>query len=64
MKLAIPALIVTMMLGILTFASIASFPRTPQCAEDVVLVGVGAFDNGRYDSYECGPAFDDYVGMD
>lgn len=56
--------IVVMMLGILTFASIISLPRTPQCAEDVVLVGVGEFNDGRYSAYECGPAFDDYVGMD
>lgn len=33
----------------------------PQCAEDVVLVGVGDFENGRWSSYVCGPAVDDYV---
>ena len=32
----------------------------PQCHEDVVLVGVGQFENGRWDSYICGPAVDDY----
>ena len=32
----------------------------PACAEDVVLVGVGSFDRGRWSSYECGPAVDDY----
>ncbi len=32
----------------------------PQCQEDVVLVGIGNFENGRWDSYICGPAVDDY----
>jgi len=31
----------------------------PQCHEDVVLVGIGDFDNGRWDKYVCGPALDD-----
>ena len=29
------------------------------CAEDVVLVGQGDFERGRWNSYECGPAVDD-----
>ena len=33
----------------------------PQCHEDVVLVGVGDFENGRWSSYACGPAVDDFV---
>lgn len=31
----------------------------PRCPEDSVLVGVGSFENGRWSSYECGPAYDD-----
>ncbi len=33
----------------------------PQCQEDVVLVGIGDFEDGRWDSYICGPAVDDYL---
>ena len=36
----------------------------PQCQEDVVLVGVGDFEHGRWTSYECGPAVDDYITGD
>jgi len=35
-------------------------PAIPTCEEDVVLVGVGNFEDGRYDAYICGPAMDDY----
>lgn len=31
------------------------------CAEDVVLIGVGDFENGRWSHYQCGPALDDYL---
>ena len=34
----------------------------PRCVEDVVIVGTGDFENGRWDAYTCGPAADDYVG--
>jgi hypothetical protein len=37
-------------------------PIIPQCPEDSVLVGTGAFDNGRWSAYVCGPAVDDYNG--
>ena len=33
----------------------------PACTEDAVLVGIGAFENGRWDAYVCGPARDDLV---
>ena len=33
----------------------------PRCPEDSVLVGVGQFERGYWDSYECGPAVDDYA---
>ena len=33
----------------------------PQCHEDVVLVGQGDFEGGRWDRYACGPALDDFV---
>lgn len=38
--------------------SLAS-PSIPQCAEDVVLVGVGQYENGQWDGFVCGPALDD-----
>lgn len=33
----------------------------PDCPEDAVLIGHGQFENGRWDTYGCGPARDDYV---
>ncbi len=39
-------------------------PPIPQCAEDVVLVGGGDFDDGRWQWYECGPALDSYDIME
>ena len=45
----------------LSIAIRISEPNTiPQCAEDVVLVGIGDFEDGRWTSYICGPAVDDY----
>ncbi len=32
----------------------------PRCAEDVVVLGVGQFDNGLWTHYVCGPALDDF----
>lgn len=32
----------------------------PQCPEDEAIRGTGEFDNGRWSSYECGPAWDDF----
>lgn len=32
----------------------------PQCQEDEALVGSGDFENGRWTSYVCGGAVDDY----
>ena len=34
--------------------------KVPVCQEDVVLLGVGRFDRGRWTLYQCGPAVDDY----
>lgn len=33
----------------------------PRCQKDSVLVGVGNFEYGYWDSYECGPAADDFA---
>lgn len=33
----------------------------PPCTEDVVLLGTGDFEAGRWSSYVCGPAVDDLV---
>lgn len=38
----------------------APTPDLPRCPEDAVLIGSGSFDGGRYSSYVCGPAVDDY----
>lgn len=37
-------------------------PSIPRCAEDVVLVGKGSFEHGKWAGYDCGPAVDDFVG--
>lgn len=34
--------------------------RIPECPEDSLLVGIGDFEAGRWEAYECGPARDDY----
>lgn len=36
----------------------------PRCPEDSVLVGTGAFEDGHWTTYACGPAFDDYQQED
>lgn len=38
--------------------------QPPACPEDSVIVGVGAFEHGRWSAYTCGPAFDDYQQED
>ena len=35
--------------------------QLPQCQEDQVLLGTGSFSRGRWTSYECGPAADDFA---
>lgn len=39
---------------------VISFHQTPACQEDMVLLGAGSFEHGRWTSYVCGPAVDDY----
>ena len=39
---------------------VISLHRIPGCQEDVVLLGSGSFERGRWSSYVCGPAVDDY----
>jgi hypothetical protein len=34
--------------------------QPPPCPEDAVLLGVGNYEDGRWDAYWCGPARDDY----
>lgn len=57
----------TVMLALLIFGvgliGIADNVRpVPRCPEDEVLVGVGDYSGGRYETYRCGPALDDFVG--
>ena len=52
-------------LGLLAMAILVLhlyFNAIPKCHEDVTLVGVGNFGRGRWSSYECGPALDDFSG--
>ena len=37
---------------------------TPSCWEDSVIVGVGDFEDGRWEEYRCGPSLDDYYEGD
>lgn len=39
----------------------SSPPKLPRCEEDAVLIGAGAFQDGRWSAYVCGPAADDYA---
>lgn len=54
------------LLGLLAIILIALLVKpvrpVPRCQEDVVLVGYGDFERGRWSSYACGPAVDDYIG--
>ena len=47
----------------LAILAIDAQPYIPRCMEDAVLLGVGDFhgDTGRWDSYRCGPALDDFT---
>jgi hypothetical protein len=60
MKAFFAGLLLAAYLALLADASIGIRP-TPQCAEDVVLQGTGEFVNGRWSSFECGPARDDFT---
>lgn len=58
MKLEIEPFLIFIILMIMII--LLAQPTLPQCQEDVVIVGVGDFENGRWSDYECGPAVDDY----
>lgn len=62
-KGAVIILLTLITLGILLGFAVrqAGFRQVPVCEEDAVLVGMGPFENGRWDSYVCGPSADDYV---
>jgi hypothetical protein len=53
--LAMLALFAAVQLG----AHVARAEAIPACAEDVVIIGVGSFEDGRWSAYTCGPAADD-----
>ncbi|MCK5127379.1 MAG: hypothetical protein KAR42_14080 [candidate division Zixibacteria bacterium] len=61
MKLYLIALILAVALTLLTGALETGLRAVPRCPEDAVLVGAGQFESGYWDSYECGPAYDDYL---
>lgn len=52
------ALILVFIMG----TAINATPDVSRCAEDVVLVGCGEFEEGRWSYYICGPALDDFIG--
>jgi hypothetical protein len=53
--LAALALVIALQVG----AHVARAEAIPACAEDVVIIGVGSFEDGRWSAYTCGPAADD-----
>lgn len=56
-RLLLAIAVICFMIGVLL-----AFRIVPRCQEDVVLVGTGDFERGRWTSYACGPAVDDYIG--
>ena len=62
-RLLLGALVVLGLVLVVSTATlgIAWSRMVPACAEDVVLVGVGDFDRGRWSRYECGPALDSFT---
>ena len=48
--------------GVIMLVALLTADPIPRCYEDQVLVGIGQFDTGRYETYVCGPAMDDYEG--
>ena len=56
------AILSLLFIWVLTEERIPSTARDiPRCTEDVVLMGGGQFIDGRYETYGCGPAMDDYT---
>ena len=54
-------ILVLVVLGLMAF-NLTPLRMTPSCWEDSVLVGVGDFEDGRWEEYRCGPALDDFEG--
>ena len=61
MKLYLLGLILALAVALLTGALETRYRPVARCPEDSVLVGAGQFESGYWDSYECGPAYDDYL---
>lgn len=55
LAVAIGAALLVFGLATRTSADLRSLPR---CEEDAVLIGIGAFQDGRWSAYRCGPAVD------
>lgn len=60
-KITTALLILLVILIAFIFASNCGDSSIPKCAEDVVVIGVGQFDNGYWTDYICGPALDDFL---
>ena len=54
-------IIVLVLFFLLLGGTIGYMTVIPRCQEDVVLVGTGRFESGRWSSYVCGPAADDFI---
>ncbi|KKN47711.1 hypothetical protein LCGC14_0660340 [marine sediment metagenome] len=50
------------LLALRVLATTEPLRPVPRCQEDVVIIGHGDFERGRWTSYACGPAVDDYIG--
>jgi len=57
--LLVGLIIIGLLVGVVYL--ITSTRTVPQCAEDVFILGVGDFVEGRWSSYVCGPALDDLL---
>lgn len=60
MKYAIVAILAAAYILLLADSTFNLRP-VPQCEEDQVLIGTGEFTGGRWSSYRCGPAVDDFA---
>ncbi len=63
MKDTIPNIILALAICFIAFGIAIKITQRypmPKCQEDAVLVGIGNFYQGRWSSYICGPAVDDY----
>ena len=59
-SLSLTAILALSLSVVLSAIVIGASPMLPRCEEDVVVVGMGHFVNGRWSRYVCGPSLDDF----